>query len=725
MPPFTGTRDPIPAGSVSESDLDFSPATDQEVADAIAGLSGTYAPLDLGVSAAQPLMAKLKRNLDADASIVVVGDSTGDASTEWVRLLCDSLAAAFPAWTVTYRTFDDTGAAWNAPTTVQAGSGARTLAVSNASVSGWNAHHVLRRLETVLTAVQPDLVFVSIGHNETEASTTNFPVSAKDYRERMLALTESIRARCPASSLMLVAQNPGTADNSQAARAKALYDIAGLRGYGLVDVHQAFVDYGNWSADLLTDTVHPNAAGQAVWAAEVMTKLRYLPGVIPPAQEPSAFLGGRENLLVNGDFALFDGSVPDGWSLTNATAVKDTTNFENPVGWACRVQSTGASASSIFQDLPLAMCKGQWITVAARVRRNGGGSSNHGRINIQESGGGSKSLTSRASSIIADAYYWVVLSNWIDPSATSVRVRCYGDSSTGGAGDVSFDRVIAVRGLIPSDLPGVLLDAELRAIAETTSAANKVPMFSGSGTATLLDFKDEDNMASDSATAVPSQQSVKAYADALVAASVEAIQDIVGPFLADSADLDFTYDDAGNAVGAVIKSAVLSAFGRTLIDDTTPAAARNTLGFFSVVKAADETVSASTTLQNDDELLIPVEASTTYIFEAVLFYDGATTGDIKVAFSVPAGATIEWTTIRAASSLAANNYAAQIDVVTGGSSVTSGANGAGNHIAYRCRGTVVVGGTAGNLQLQWAQAVSDPTASTVFAKSFLTAQKVG
>lgn len=59
--------------------------------------------------------------------------------------------------------------------------------------------------------------------------------------------------------------------------------------------------------------------------------------------------------------------------------------------------------------------------------------------------------------------------------------------------------------------------ANLTAFAGTLTAANKIPYATGVGVAGELDFKDEDNMSSNSATAVPSQQSVKAYVDASAA----------------------------------------------------------------------------------------------------------------------------------------------------------------------------------------------------------------
>ena len=52
-------------------------------------------------------------------------------------------------------------------------------------------------------------------------------------------------------------------------------------------------------------------------------------------------------------------------------------------------------------------------------------------------------------------------------------------------------------------------------LAGLTQATAKIPYFDSATTAAVLDFKDEDDLVSDSATALASQQSVKAYVDAL------------------------------------------------------------------------------------------------------------------------------------------------------------------------------------------------------------------
>lgn len=72
------------------------------------------------------------------------------------------------------------------------------------------------------------------------------------------------------------------------------------------------------------------------------------------------------------------------------------------------------------------------------------------------------------------------------------------------------------------------LDATLTALAGLSTGANKVPYSTGTDTFSQLDFLDEDDMSSDSATAVPSQQSVKAYADGSATLSANGSADLPG-----------------------------------------------------------------------------------------------------------------------------------------------------------------------------------------------------
>ena len=139
---------------------------------------------------------------------------------------------------------------------------------------------------------------------------------------------------------------------------------------------------------------------------------------------------------------------------------------------------------------------------------------------------------------------------------------------------------------------------------------------------------------------------------------------------------------------------------------------------YAVIKGSDEDVTSSTTLQNDDALFLAVAANTSWLFDCYLDYEGGTLGssDIKWTWSAPSGATLVYGLSgldTSGDNVASTSYA-------GSATVTAGTSGASNLRSARMYGTLIVGSTAGTLQLKWAQNTSSGTATIVHAQSYLT-----
>lgn len=147
-----------------------------------------------------------------------------------------------------------------------------------------------------------------------------------------------------------------------------------------------------------------------------------------------------------------------------------------------------------------------------------------------------------------------------------------------------------------------------------------------------------------------------------------------------------------------------------------------------VVKSADESLNASTTLQADDELLFAVGANETWEFEFVVFYLGNTTGDFRCGLKFPTAPTrITYGLLGPAPTASGTPITG--DIATQGNltaDAVSGIQFGADTVAgvVLAKGTIANAGNAGNVVLWWAQGTSDATNTTVKAGSYVRATRI-
>lgn len=280
-----------------------------------------------------------------------------------------------------------------------------------------------------------------------------------------------------------------------------------------------------------------------------------------------------------------------------------------------------------------------------------------------------------------------------------------GDPSARLVGDVWFnssdDRLKF--GSIGPTTRTVVTEAQTQTLTNKTltSPTINTPTISGpvlNGAVTGTGVSNDTTLAGDSATEVVTEHAAKTYFDTLVS-ELNAI--------AGGANITVT---TGGGVTTVATETVYAS-------KTLPVYVRAT---------ADETVNNSSTMQDDDTLVVALLANSVYQIYCHIMYDSNTTADFKMGWTNTGGGTwtFDWTSgglsSLVTSTLGAVNRAAAI---ISGTQIVGGVGAGTVGVANPC-GLVITDASAGNLQFQWAQGTADASNTIRKAGSHIIARRV-
>lgn len=145
-----------------------------------------------------------------------------------------------------------------------------------------------------------------------------------------------------------------------------------------------------------------------------------------------------------------------------------------------------------------------------------------------------------------------------------------------------------------------------------------------------------------------------------------------------------------------------------------------------VWKTANTDRSSTTTLADDTDLTVTLEASATYKVEMHLHYAAIDAAKFKTAWTVPSGATGNRSAVGAgsASTDATAATTGRFGVHAFTTSVTYGTRSSATNQCFALEEAVVFTSSAGTLALQWAQDSSSGTATRLGAGSYMRVRRI-
>jgi hypothetical protein len=256
-------------------------------------------------------------------------------------------------------------------------------------------------------------------------------------------------------------------------------------------------------------------------------------------------------------------------------------------------------------------------------------------------------------------------------------------------------------------------DAELLAIAGTTSAADALPYFTGAGTATTTTLTTQARALLDDTTAAAQRATVGASAVTVNGGSLADVDLDDATPAAGAGDLNVKWQQSGANVSAYVDVSAL---------EPLLSVGAMSGGWTTIAKAADETVSSLATVQDDDDLTVSIPDGETYLLELMLFYSTTAAADFKfkwdrsnIGFWRTEGRYIV-PAATAFSSVAVgdNPVAGELSLLS-----ASGTNG-----AFHLHAIVTASGGTAVVKVQWSQVTSTAVNTTVYKGSHLKWIKV-